>query len=80
MNINVFEHQLFGKVRKTNDETGNVWMAAVDVCNVLEYKDLRKAIQRYVQNIDKKLIIINKILIKRGVEKNVKHYSSKSKK
>ena len=59
MNINVFEHQLFGKVRKTNDETGNVWMAAVDVCNVLEYKDLRKAIQRYVQNIDKKLIIMN---------------------
>ena len=57
MNINVFEHQLFGKVRKVNDESGNVWMLAKDVCAVLEYKDLKDAIKRYVQKNDKNYFI-----------------------
>lgn len=58
MNIGVFENQLFGQVKKVNDETGNVWLLVRDVCTVLEYKDLRDAVKRYVNPNDKKQFTI----------------------
>lgn len=53
MNINIFEHQLFGRIVKINDEHGDAWLLAKDVCRILEYKNLRDAISRYVYNDDK---------------------------
>lgn len=52
MNIGVFNHQLFGQIRKV-ELNGNVWLMGRDVCRVLEYEDTRKAFKRYVLDDDK---------------------------
>ena len=52
MNINVFEHRLFGKIRKVELDN-NVWLMGKDVCKVLEYEDTANILKRYVSNSDK---------------------------
>ena len=52
MNIGVFNHQLFGKIRKV-ELNGNVWLMGRDVCQVLEYKDTVNALKSYVLDDDK---------------------------
>lgn len=52
MNINVFEHQLFGQIRKV-ELNNNVWLMGRDVCLALEYKDTVNALKSYVLDNDK---------------------------
>lgn len=52
MNINTFEHHLFGKIRKVELDN-NVWLMGKDVCKVLEYEDTANILKRYVSNSDK---------------------------
>lgn len=55
MNINVFENQLFGKIRNVNYEN-DVWLVARDVCEVLQYSNAREAAREYVKDSDKRII------------------------
>lgn len=55
MNINVFENQLFGKIRNVNYEN-DIWLVARDVCEVLQYSNAREAAREFVKDSDKRTI------------------------
>lgn len=53
MNINVFENELFGRVRKITLGGGSEYVIANDIGQILEYTNIRMAISRYVNPDDK---------------------------
>lgn len=53
MNINVFENELFGRVRKITLGGGSEYVIANDIGEILEYTNIRMAISRYVNPDDK---------------------------
>lgn len=55
MNINIFENQLFGRIRNVNYEN-DVWLVAKDVCGVLQYENPRRAAREFVKDSDKRII------------------------
>lgn len=46
MNLEIFNYKNLGSVRTIKDERGEPWFCAIDVCNLLEIKNSRQAIQR----------------------------------
>lgn len=46
MNLEIFNYKNLGSVRTIKDERGEPWFCAIDVCNLLDIKNSRQAIQR----------------------------------
>ena len=46
MKLEIFNYKNLGSVRTIRDEKGEPWFCAIDVCNLLEIKNSRQAIQR----------------------------------
>lgn len=59
MNINTYNHEMFGTVRKITMDDGVLWLVARDVAEALGYDNIRVSIQRYVNPLDKNNIIID---------------------
>ena len=53
MNINVFENEMFGRVRKITLDGGSEYVLAGDIGRILQYANIRSAISRYVDSEDK---------------------------
>ena len=51
--IQVFNHELFGKIRVIQDENNEPWFVGKDVANILGYSNTRDALLKRVDNEDK---------------------------
>lgn len=59
MNINVYNHKMFGSVRKIIMDDGVLWLIARDIAKALGYKNIRQAISTFVNPLDKNSVLIN---------------------
>lgn len=59
MNINIYNHEMFGSIRKIVMDDGVLWLVAIDVAKALGYKNIRDAISTFVNPLDKNSILIN---------------------
>lgn len=59
MNINVYNHEMFGSIRKIVMDDGVLWLVAKDVANALEYGNIRQAISMFVNPLDRNSIMID---------------------
>lgn len=59
MNINVYNHEMFGSIRKIVMDDGVLWLVAIDIAKALGYRNIRDAISTFVNPLDKNSILID---------------------
>lgn len=58
MQLQIFSNPVFGQVRTTTDEKGNVWFIGKDVAEALRYVNPEKAIREHIDQEDKGVSVL----------------------